>query len=80
MRSLLQIYKEFLIQLIFKPKIISNMVPLKLNKEEDDSITNHWLSREKRDGVSYHWGFLSYREQVDIIYKIIKELENEKVK
>lgn len=47
MRSLLQIYKEFLIQLIFKPKITSNMVPLKLNKEEDDSITNHWKSREK---------------------------------
>lgn len=80
MRSLLQIYKEFLIQLILKPKIISNMTPLNLNKEENDSISNHWESRENRDRIKYHWGFLSYREQVDIIYKIIKELENEKVK
>lgn len=79
MRTKLQIYKEFLIQLIFKP-IISNMTPLKLNKEENDSITNHWESREKRDRIKYHWGMLSYREQVDIVYKIIKELENEKIK
>jgi hypothetical protein len=80
MRTKLQIYKEFLIQLILKPKIIFNMIPLKLNKEEYDSITNHWESKEKRDGVSYLWGLLSYRDQVDIIYKIIKELENEKIK
>lgn len=80
MRTKLQIYKEFLIQLIFKPKIVFNMIPLKLNKEENDSITNHWVSREKRDGIEYHWGLLNYREQVDIVYKIIKELENEKIK